>query len=138
MCDRLFDSNYSISKIKQIQKEAEIEIKRIDSEVEEKLKQLVKDKEVVIRLALSFSWLAIIMICFLFTIFLLSDLFKFVSYLKEKFYKRLNKKIIHALPANKEEIRERRSVVRRVIEKEKKFVNHSKHFSKRTKLRKNR
>jgi flagellar biosynthesis component FlhA len=70
----------------------EIEIKRIDSEVEAKLKQLVKDKEVVIRLALSFGWLAIIMICFFFTIFLLSDLFKFVSYLKKKYYNRVNKK----------------------------------------------
>jgi hypothetical protein len=69
MCNRFFDSNYLIIKIKQIQKEVEIEIKRIDSEVEAKLKQLVKDKEVVIRLALSFGWLAIIMICFFFHYF---------------------------------------------------------------------
>ena len=133
MCDRLFDSNYSISKIKQIQKEAEIEIKRIDSEVEAKLKQLLKDKEVVIRLALSFGWLAIIMICFLFTIFLLSDLFKFVSYLKKNYRHKVNKKIIHELSANKEDQRERRSVVRRVIEKEKKLFNHSNHYSKKKK-----
>jgi hypothetical protein len=58
------------------------------------MKQLVKDKEVVIRLALSFSWLAIIMICFLFTILLLSDLFKFVSYLKENYHHKVKKKII--------------------------------------------
>jgi flagellar biosynthesis component FlhA len=133
MCNRFFDSNYLIIKIKQIQKEVEIKIKRIDSEVEAKLKQLVKDKEVVIRLALSFGWLAIIMICFFFTIFLLSDLFKFVSYLKKKYYNRVNKKIIHELSANKEDQRERRSVVRRVIEKEKKLLIHFNHYSKKKK-----
>ena len=111
----------------------EIEIKRIDSEVEAKLKQLVKDKEVVIRLALSFGWLAIIMICFFFTIFLLSDLFKFVSYLKKKYYNRVNKKIIHELSANNEDQRERRSVVRRVIVKEKKLLIHFNHYSKKKK-----
>jgi transcriptional regulator NrdR family protein len=69
MCDRLFDSSYSISKTIEIQKEAEIEIKRIDSEVAAKLKNLEKQKEAVIRVASSFGWIAIIMIGLLFIFF---------------------------------------------------------------------
>jgi hypothetical protein len=40
MCDRLLDSSYSISKTIEIQEKSEIEIKRIDSEVDAKLKHL--------------------------------------------------------------------------------------------------
>ena len=51
MCDHLLDLSYSISKTIEIQKEAEIEIKRIDSEVAAKLKHLEQDKEAVINVA---------------------------------------------------------------------------------------
>jgi hypothetical protein len=127
MCDRLLDSSYSIRKTKEIQKEAEIEIKRIDLEVAAKLKYLEKEKEAVIKVASSFGWIAIIMICLLSTIFLFSDLFKLISYLKENFHYRVKKR---PFSFNKEVLKERESVFKQVIEKDKKLFNHS-YFQKR-------
>ncbi len=107
-----------------------MEIKRIDSEVAAKLKQLEKQKENFSILALSFAWLAIIMICLLFIISLLSDLFKLVSYLKENFQYGVKK---FPLSPNKEVIKERGSIFRQVFENDKKLFNHS-YFQKRKNL----
>jgi uncharacterized membrane protein len=130
MCDRLLDSSYSISKTIEIQKEAEIEIKRIDSEVAAKLKNLENQKEAVIRVASSFGWIAIIMICLLCTIFLLSDLFMLVSYLKKNYRHKVNKTRKNKLSVNRDILKERESVFRQVIEYNKKLSNHS-YFQKR-------
>jgi hypothetical protein len=103
LCDRLIGSEYSIQKTEQIQNDAEIDIKKVDSAVTAKLKELKKEKEKEKdRVALSFSWLAIIMICLLFIIVLLSDLFKLVSYLKES-HREVDKSRIIPIQMNKNE-----------------------------------
>ena len=55
----------------------------MNNEVAEKLKKIEKEKELVVKLGVSFAWLAVCMIIFVFLITLLSDFFKLVSFKKK-------------------------------------------------------
>ena len=85
-CDRVY-SNYLADKVKMIKKETVAQVTTIKKELNIKLDQIEKENSIVIKVATSFSWLAILVISLVFIINALSDIQKLIRYLKKNYYK---------------------------------------------------
>jgi len=81
-CDRL-DTSFSTSKSLEMKNETTKKIEIMKIELEKKLEKIKNKNSTAINTATSFSWLALVVIAFLFLVAIFSDLFKLISFLKE-------------------------------------------------------
>ena len=130
-CDRL-DSNYTLMKLEKIKKDDERTIKKIKEELVVKLAKNEKEKEILYLLAVSFGWLAVLMICLVFLINGFLDLQKLICYIKKYYCIQTILNKVTPQKTEKSTPHEQISVFRQVVEKEKNLLNHA-YFQKRRK-----
>ena len=122
-CDRL-DNSFSTSKSLEMNNETTKKIETMKIELEKKLEKIKNENAATIHSATSFSWLALIMIAFLFLFATLSDLLKCVSYFKENSYFNMKKQNIYKKNENNNLGNNGENVFRKVVEKDKMLFNH--------------